>query len=116
MKTLKRLKRSVALGLQKVAFWGGRGQRPDASVRQVPASPTSEGALGGRSRSTFSEVATLSWPIAVAMLGDTAMGLVDTKLVAGLGPAALGGVGVATTIMYLNYAIVFGQIAFLCRM
>jgi len=42
------------------------------------------------------------------MLGDTAMGLVDTKLVAGLGANALGGVGVATTIMWLQYSIVFG--------
>ncbi|MGZ3418825.1 MAG: MATE family efflux transporter [Polyangiales bacterium] len=50
----------------------------------------------------------LAWPTAVAMLGDTAMGLVDTKLVSGLGAAALGGVGVATTIMWLNYSIVFG--------
>ncbi|GAC1539130.1 MAG: MATE family efflux transporter [Polyangiales bacterium] len=60
-------------------------------------------------RATFHEVVTLAWPIAVAMLGDTAMGLVDTKLVAGLGATALGGVGVATTLMYLNYAIVFGM-------
>jgi MATE family multidrug resistance protein len=42
------------------------------------------------------------------MFGETALGLVDTKLVGGLGPAALGGVGIATTLMYLNYATVFG--------
>ncbi len=54
------------------------------------------------------EVVTLAWPIAVAMLGDTAMGLVDTRLVSGLGPAALGGVGLAVTLMYLSYATVFG--------
>jgi MATE family multidrug resistance protein len=51
---------------------------------------------------------TLAWPIAGAMLGETALGLVDTKLVGGLGPAALGGVGIATTLMYLSYATVFG--------
>jgi multidrug resistance protein, MATE family len=54
------------------------------------------------------EVIELAWPTAVAMLSDTAMGLIDTKLVAGLGSAALGGVGIATTIMWLNYSIVFG--------
>lgn len=57
---------------------------------------------------TRREVVSLAWPIAAAMLGDTAMGLVDTRLVAPLGAAALGGVGVAITLMYLNYAIVFG--------
>lgn len=54
------------------------------------------------------EVVALAWPIAVALLGDTAMGLVDTALVSGLGPNALGGVGVATVLTWLNYAIVFG--------
>lgn len=54
------------------------------------------------------EVITLAWPIAVALLGDTAMGLVDTALVGGLGANALGGVGVATVLTWLNYAIVFG--------
>lgn len=54
------------------------------------------------------EVATLAWPIAVALLGDTAMGLVDTALVGGLGANALGGVGVATVLTWLNYAVVFG--------
>lgn len=57
---------------------------------------------------TRKEVIDLAWPTAVAMLSDTAMGLIDTKLVAGLGSAALGGVGIATTIMWLNYSIVFG--------
>jgi MATE family multidrug resistance protein len=54
------------------------------------------------------EVSTLAWPIAVALLGDTAMGLVDTALVGGLGADALGGVGVATVLTWLNYAVVFG--------
>lgn len=62
----------------------------------------------GPSKSARGEVIDLAWPTAVAMLGDTAMGLVDTKLVAGLGANALGGVGVATTIMWLQYSIVFG--------
>jgi MATE family multidrug resistance protein len=54
------------------------------------------------------EVVTLAWPIALAMLGETAIGLVDTKLVGALGPAALGGVGIATTLMYLGYSFVLG--------
>jgi MATE family multidrug resistance protein len=57
---------------------------------------------------TMRELATLAWPIATGMLGDTLLGLVDTKLVAGLGPAALGGVGVATTLMFLGYSLIFG--------
>jgi MATE family multidrug resistance protein len=54
------------------------------------------------------ELFALAWPIAAAMLGETAIGLVDTKLVGGLGAAALGGVGLATTIMFLCYALAFG--------
>lgn len=54
------------------------------------------------------EVVSLAWPIAVALLGDVAMGLVDTRLVSGLGPSALGGVGLAVTLMYLSYSAVFG--------
>jgi MATE family multidrug resistance protein len=42
------------------------------------------------------------------MLGETAIGLVDTKLVGGLGAGALGGVGLATTLMFLAYSFVFG--------
>jgi MATE family multidrug resistance protein len=73
------------------------GARPDE--RATSAHPDA---------ATRKAVVDLAWPIAVAMLGDTAMGLVDTKLVAGLGREALGGVGVATMIMWLNYSIVFG--------
>ena len=54
------------------------------------------------------ELFQLAWPIAAAMLGETALGLIDTKLVGGLGAAALGGVGLATTFMYLCYALTFG--------
>jgi MATE family multidrug resistance protein len=50
----------------------------------------------------------LALPIAAAMGGETAMGLVDTKLVGRLGPAALGGVGVAMTFAFLGYMTVFG--------
>ncbi|HVY45897.1 MAG TPA: MATE family efflux transporter, partial [Minicystis sp.] len=61
-----------------------------------------------RAVTTFRELFALAWPIAAAMLGDVGMGLVDTKLVGGLGAAALGGVGIATVLMYLSYSIVFG--------
>src|SRR5690606_12621502 len=54
------------------------------------------------------ELFQLAWPIAAAMLGETAIGLVDTKLVGGLGAGALGGVGVATTLMFLCYSLAFG--------
>ena len=54
------------------------------------------------------ELVALAWPIATGMLGDTLLGLVDTKLVGGLGPAAIGGVGVATALMFLNYSLIFG--------
>lgn len=54
------------------------------------------------------ELFQLAWPITAAMLGETALALIDTKLVGGLGSAALGGVGVATTLMYLGYAMTYG--------
>lgn len=42
------------------------------------------------------------------LLGETTMGLVDTKLVGGLGGAAIGGVGVALIIMFLANALING--------
>ena len=56
----------------------------------------------------FGELVSLAWPIAAAMLGETALGLVDTKIVGGLGASALGGVGLGTTFMYLLYALAYG--------
>ena len=53
-------------------------------------------------------MSSLAWPIAAAMLGEVAIGLVDTKLVGGLGAGALGGVGIANVLMFLSYALVFG--------
>ena len=68
------------------------------------------GTGGRRSKSadTMRELVALAWPIMTAMAGETVMGLVDTKLVGGLGAAALGGVGVAMTIVFLGYMVVFG--------
>lgn len=59
-------------------------------------------------RQTRIELTKLAWPIALAMCGETIMGLVDAKLVGGLGRAALGGVGLGVTLMYLGYSIVMG--------
>jgi MATE family, multidrug efflux pump len=63
---------------------------------------------GSKKTGGLGELLALAWPIAAAMLGDTVIGLVDTKLVGGLGAAALGGVGIGTMLMFLNYSVVFG--------
>ncbi len=100
---LTRLKRWVAPGLLLGA--GGRRLRPNAGSRQWFAA---NGYASARAMVTLRELFGLAWPIAAAMLGEVAMGLVDTKLVGALGAAALGGVGMATVLMYLSYSIVFG--------
>lgn len=84
----------------------GRLKRPVAhdALTRVEERPNQSGTY----RTPGPNLLRLAWPIAAAMLGDTAMGLVDTKLVSGLGPAAIGGVGVGSTVMYLAYACVFG--------
>lgn len=64
--------------------------------------------LSGLASPVFRELCSLSWPIAAAMLGDTALGLVDTKITGGLGAAALGGVGMGTVLMYLLYSLAYG--------
>ncbi len=54
------------------------------------------------------EIMDLAWPICAAMLGETVIGIVDTFLVAGLGKAAIGGVGLAIIFMFLSYSFVYG--------
>lgn len=104
MKWSYRLKRWVAPGLRVLAGW--RRHRPDAGKRLEGQSPP---AKSGREPPTpMRELFDLAWPIAAGMLGETALGLVDTKLVGGLGPAALGGVGMGTVLLYLGYSMVFG--------
>ncbi|MFT3764990.1 MAG: MATE family efflux transporter [Minicystis sp.] len=56
----------------------------------------------------MSELVELAWPIAAGMLGETALGLCDTKLVGALGATALAGVGVASTLLFLGYSLIFG--------
>lgn len=80
--------------------------RPQATSGTFPTDCV--GDVDRAKKQTNRELVTLAWPIAAAMLGETAIGLVDTKLVGGLGSAALGGVGLGTTIMFLFYAVVFG--------
>ena len=93
----RRLKREVAHEQTRAIALEGR---PEAT--NVPC-------LKNNKRVTPTlELVELAWPIATAMLGETAIGLVDTKLVGGLGPGALGGVGIATTLMFLGYSVVFG--------
>ncbi len=99
----KRLKRRLAPGLGALsrAVLGGRGLRPDTGWRGK--------GLDARARaSTMRELVTLAWPITAAMFGETALGLCDTKLVGALGASALGGVGMATMLLFLGYAMIFG--------
>jgi multidrug resistance protein, MATE family len=81
----------------------GNGTRREGWVADATRAALHHGASA-----TMRELAALAWPIAAGMLGDTLLGLVDTKLVGGLGRDALGGVGVATTLMFLNYSLIFG--------
>jgi MATE family multidrug resistance protein len=50
----------------------------------------------------------LAWPSAIAMLGETCMGLVDTKLVGGLGPVPLAAVGVGASLFFLVFVTMLG--------
>lgn len=97
----KRRKRLVAHGVpaQDCAARDS-GERPIDTFFGLRASASA--------RRIARELFELAWPIAAAMLGETALGLIDTKLVGGLGAAALGGVGLATTLMYLSYSLAFG--------
>jgi MATE family multidrug resistance protein len=91
----------------KLRIWVAPGMRLFGATRGIPRAQA--GARPDRNQPSIpSELIQLAWPICAAMLGETFMGLVDTKLVGALGAAALGGVGVATTLMFLNYAVVFG--------
>lgn len=58
--------------------------------------------------STRRELIALAGPIAGAMAGEVVLGLVDTKLVSGLGASALGGVGLGTIVLFLWYSLAFG--------
>jgi len=88
-----------------IRFWGRWRRRVAHGRGALGERPDNRNDAGARS---LRQVTSLAWPIAAGMAGETLLGLVDARLVGGLGPAALGGVGVATTLMYLNYSLVFG--------
>ncbi|HEY4119972.1 MAG TPA: MATE family efflux transporter [Byssovorax sp.] len=114
-RVVNRLKRGVASGLPKWA--GGWRRHPNAVGRRglswlegavILARLRARRLFRARDLVTFRELAALAWPITAGMLGEAALGLVDTKLVGGLGAGALAGVGLATVLMYLSYSVVFG--------
>ena len=97
MERFERLKRRVApAALNK------------RSVRPISFAPFAVLRAAHARRKTRNELVSLAWPIATAMAGETMIGLVDTKLVGGISAVALGGVGMATMLMYLQYATIFG--------
>lgn len=105
---LSRLRRWVAPGPRSVCA-GGRRLRPDTGWRRCGLSSLLQRLRGDAGdRGGMRELFQLAWPVAAGMLGETALGLCDTKLVGALGPAALGGVGVAMMVLFLNYALIFG--------
>lgn len=56
------------------------------------------------------DVIALAWPIVCTMLGETLMGLVDTKLVSHLGPAALAGVAIGQSVLHLTLVTWIGMV------
>lgn len=86
---------------------GGSLPAAPRALGKRPTSPRLPGAA--HAHGIVRELLTLAWPIAAAMLGETALGLVDTKITGGLGAAALGGVGLATTLTYALYAFAWGS-------
>jgi MATE family multidrug resistance protein len=110
-----KLKRRVATGSQATESSAARREPAKPGWRQQLQRTLQQKVrrhlvLRAAGKKTLRDLVSLAWPIAAAMLGETAMGLVDTKLVGDLGPEALGGVGFAVVLMYLSYAIVFGLV------
>jgi putative MATE family efflux protein len=75
---------------------------------QTPAvaRPTAEGAAAARAEPVTlrRRVLALAWPVIAQNLLETLLGIVDTLLVAGLGTAAIAGVGAALQIMFFVLA------------
>jgi len=110
-KRWNRLKRWVAPGPRALAgersLCSNTGTRPPRQLSSILSRALTD-ARASRLFDTARELFNLAWPIATAMLGETALGLVDTKLVGGLGASALGGVGMATTLLFFCYSMVLG--------
>lgn len=76
----------------------------------VPTAP-SDVAAGGRGhglRGELRPLGRLAWPVILAEIGWMAMGIVDTLMVGPLGPAAIGGVGVAGILFFAIAACSMG--------
>jgi MATE family multidrug resistance protein len=71
------------------------------------SSPLISAALADNPRASLVPMLRLAGPVVLAEIGWMSMGLVDTIMVAGLGPEAIGAVGVGSTI-FLSIAI-FGM-------
>lgn len=54
------------------------------------------------------EVSLVSYPIMISMLTDTAIGLVDMKIVSSLNDTALGAVGIANAVLWFLQMVAFG--------
>jgi multidrug resistance protein, MATE family len=81
----------------------------DASMNAVgSAASRGSDAPGLSERSIYVQLLENAWPLVTAMAGEILLGLVDTKLVTGLGTDALAGVGIATTLMWVCYALAMG--------
>lgn len=74
----------------------------------LPAgTPMSARMFESREPMSIRKVLDLAWPILVGMLSYTAMGILDTLMVAGLGTSAVAAAGLATTISFV--ALSFGH-------
>jgi MATE family multidrug resistance protein len=82
----------------------GRGREPSA----LASDDSQRLEHRAKQRETRAQLLKLAGPIAAAMLGESALGLVDTRLVGALGAEALAGVGTATVVLFLSYAMGFG--------
>ena len=68
----------------------------------VPTAPTGvpPGGMAVGLRGELRPLGRLAWPVILAEIGWMAMGIVDTLMVGPLGPAAIGGVGVAGILFF----------------
>src|SRR5687768_9487618 len=77
----------------------------------VPTAPTGVSAGGGSGlglRAELRPLGQLAWPVILAEIGWMAMGIVDTLMVGPLGPAAIGGVGLAGILFFAVAACSMG--------
>lgn len=77
-------------------------------MSSIPGAGAPSGLERGTEAVRLRELMMLSGPIAVALYGETFLGLAQNRLVGGLGAAALGGVALGVEMMFLNFQVVFG--------